>query len=80
MGKIWDFNGGSVAKTLCSQCRGPTRELDPTRCSERFCMSHQRPGAAEKEREREREMGILCLDRANPETLSFFFEKIEKAS
>jgi len=43
-------------------------------------MSHQRPGAAEKEREREREMGILCLDRANPETLSFFFEKIEKAS
>ena len=45
-------------------------------------MSHQSPGAAEKkrEREREREMGILCLDGANPETLSSFSEKIEKAS
>ena len=34
----WDFPGGPVAKTLCSQSRGPqvqslVRELDPTCCN-----------------------------------------------
>ena len=34
----WDFPGGPVAKTLCSQSRGPPvqsllRELDPTCCN-----------------------------------------------
>ena len=36
-GSGWDFPGGPVVKTLCSQCRGPgfdpqslIRELDPT--------------------------------------------------
>ena len=48
---FWDFPGGPVAKTPCSQFRGPkvwslVRRLDPTCRNLRVCMPHLRPSAA----------------------------------
>ena len=56
----WDFPGGPVARTPCSQCRGPRShpwwdptcpiKKDPACCSEnwRSCVLQLRPGAAKK--------------------------------
>ena len=48
---FWDFPGGPVAKTPCSQFRGPkvwslVRRLDPTCRNLTVCMPHLRPSAA----------------------------------
>ena len=40
---VRNFSGGSVAKTPCSQCRGPG--FDPAQGT-RTCMPQLRPGAA----------------------------------
>ena len=63
----WDFPGGPVARTPCSQCRGPRShpwwdptcpiKKDPACCSEnwRSCVLQLRPGAAKKKRM------VLCV-------------------
>ena len=64
----WDFPGGPVARTPCSQCRGPRShpwwdptcpiKKDPACCSEnwRSCVLQLRPGAAKKKKN-----GFMCF-------------------
>ena len=64
-GTLWDFPGGAVVKTPCSQCRGAqvqslVRELNPT------CMLQLRVHVPQLRNQRAATKELACLPQLRP--------------